>query len=100
MIDQLPHLDGLSEPEKDALIQVLWAEIQALKARIAELEAKLQEPKPVLSQAEGQKRNPRHQPTTAGNTRPISSGTKKTARSGTAIRHLTGNGVGKSNQAG
>ncbi len=44
-MDQLPHLDGLSEPEKDALIQVLWAEIQALKARIAELEAKLQEPK-------------------------------------------------------
>jgi len=44
-MDQLPYLDGLSEPEKDALIQVLWAEIQALKARIAELGAKLQEPK-------------------------------------------------------
>ena len=44
-MDQLPHLDGLSEPDKDALIQVLCAEIQSLKARIAELEAKLQAPK-------------------------------------------------------
>ena len=44
-MDQLPSLSQLSEPEKDALIQVLWAESQALKAWIAELEAKLQEPK-------------------------------------------------------
>lgn len=44
-MDQLPLLDRLSEPEKDTLIQALWAETQALKTRIAELEAKLQKPR-------------------------------------------------------
>ena len=44
-MNQLPALDRLSEPEKDALIQALWAEIQALQARIAELESQLQQPK-------------------------------------------------------
>ena len=45
MIDQLPDLSRLSERQRDALIQVLWAEVQALKARVAELEAQLQNPK-------------------------------------------------------
>ncbi len=44
-MDQLPPLDQLSERQKDILIQVLWAEVQALKARIAQLEAQLQGPK-------------------------------------------------------
>ncbi len=44
-MDQLPTLNQLSEPEKDSLIQVLWAEIQALKGQIGELEGKLQKPK-------------------------------------------------------
>ena len=45
MMDQLPSLNRLSERQKDDLIQVLWAEVQALKAQVAELEAKLQRPK-------------------------------------------------------
>jgi BMFP domain-containing protein YqiC len=45
MMDQLPALDKLSGSEKDALIQMLWAEVQALKARITQLEAQLQAPK-------------------------------------------------------
>ncbi len=45
MIEQLPSLDGLSERQKDTLIQVLWGEVQALKAQVAELEANLPGPK-------------------------------------------------------
>lgn len=59
MMDQLPPLDQLSPVEKDALIRALWeenrllrernllleAEAQTLKARVAELEAHLQQPK-------------------------------------------------------
>ncbi len=45
MIEQLPSLVGLSERQKDTLIQVLWGEVQALKAQVGELEAKLQGPK-------------------------------------------------------
>jgi len=45
MMDQLPSLNRLSEHQKDALIQVVWSENQALKAKVAELEAKLQGPK-------------------------------------------------------
>lgn len=41
---QLPDLSGLSHSEKNALIGALWAQIQALTARVAELEAKLGEP--------------------------------------------------------
>ena len=44
-MEQLPPLDRLSEPEKDTLIQALWAETQALKTRIAELAVKLQKPR-------------------------------------------------------
>ena len=41
---QLPDLSCLSHDEKDALIRVLWAQVQALTARVAELEARLGEP--------------------------------------------------------
>ena len=40
----LPDLSQLSHGEKDALIRALWAQVQALTARVAELEAKLGEP--------------------------------------------------------
>ena len=38
---KLPDLSDLSHSEKDALIRALWAQIQALTMRVAELEAKL-----------------------------------------------------------
>ena len=44
-MDQRPELERLSEPEKDALITALWAEVQRLKARLAGLEAKPPEPR-------------------------------------------------------
>src|SRR5262245_49740647 len=44
-MDQLPELERLSEPEKDALIAALWAEVQRLNARLAALEAKAQAPR-------------------------------------------------------
>jgi transposase len=43
-MDKPPGLERLSEQEKDALIIALWGEVQHLQTRIAELEAKLQEP--------------------------------------------------------
>jgi transposase len=44
-MDKLPELEQLSEPEKDALMAALWAEVQRLKARLAALEAKQREPR-------------------------------------------------------
>ncbi len=41
---KLPNLEHLSHAEKDALIHALWAQVQALTARVAQLEAKLGEP--------------------------------------------------------
>jgi len=41
---RLPDLSHLSHAEKDALIQVLWAQVQSLTARVAALEANLNEP--------------------------------------------------------
>src|SRR3954447_4453532 len=38
-----PDLSKLTEAEKDALILALWAQVQALTARVAELEARLKE---------------------------------------------------------
>jgi hypothetical protein len=43
-MDKLPDLERLSEQAKDALIVALWAAVQHLQTRVAELEAKLQEP--------------------------------------------------------
>jgi transposase len=37
-------LSTLTEAEKDALIMALWAQVQALTARVADLEARLKEP--------------------------------------------------------
>src|SRR3954469_19532973 len=39
-----PDLSKLTEAEKDALILALWAQVQALTVRVAELEARLKEP--------------------------------------------------------
>ena len=39
-----PDLSRLTETEKDALILALWAQVQALTARVAHLEARLNEP--------------------------------------------------------
>lgn len=41
---ELPDLSFLSLDEKDELIRALWAQVQALTARVAELETKLGEP--------------------------------------------------------
>ena len=38
-MDRLPDLSSLAHAEKDALIHALWAQVQALTARVAELEA-------------------------------------------------------------
>jgi transposase len=43
-VNDLPDLYALSHGEKAALIRALWAQVQALTARVAELEAKLGEP--------------------------------------------------------
>jgi len=40
-VTQLPDLNHLSHAEKDVLIRALWAQVQALTARVAELEARL-----------------------------------------------------------
>ena len=40
-MDRLPDLSSLSQDEKDALIDALWAQVQALTARVTELEATL-----------------------------------------------------------
>jgi transposase len=40
-VTQLPDLNRLSHAEKDALIHALWAQVQALMVRVAELEARL-----------------------------------------------------------
>ena len=39
-----PDLSRLTEAEKDALILALWAQVQTLTARVAHLEARLNEP--------------------------------------------------------
>ena len=43
-MSELPNLDHLSHAEKDALIHTLWAQVKALTARVAALEARLNEP--------------------------------------------------------
>ena len=42
---KFPEVARLSEPEKDALIAALWAEVQHLKAQLAALEAKSHGPR-------------------------------------------------------
>jgi transposase len=43
-VTQLPDLSHLTHEQKDALILALWAQVQALTARVAELEARLGTP--------------------------------------------------------
>jgi len=43
-VTELPDLSGLSHDEKDTLIRALWSQVEALTARVAELEARLGEP--------------------------------------------------------
>jgi transposase len=43
-METLPELERLLEQEKDALIVALWAEVQRLRTRLADLEAKLHAP--------------------------------------------------------
>ena len=40
----LPDLSQLTHEQKDALIRALWVQVQALTARVAELEARLGAP--------------------------------------------------------
>jgi transposase len=59
---QLPNLDHLSHAEKDTLIRALWTQVQSLTARVAVLEAKLNEPSKTpdnssLPPSKGQKPN-------------------------------------------
>ena len=59
---QLPDLSRLTHEEKDALIRALWAQVQALTARVAALEAKLGMPPKTpdnssLPPSKGQKAN-------------------------------------------
>src|SRR5215211_4533433 len=61
-MDRLPDLSSLSHAEKDALIHALWAQVQALTARVAELEARLGLPRKTpnnssLPPSQGQKPN-------------------------------------------
>jgi transposase len=59
---QFPDLNHLSHAEKDALIHALWTQVQGLTARVAALEAKLNEPSKnpdnsSLAPSKGQKPN-------------------------------------------
>jgi transposase len=61
-VTQLPDLSHLSHAEKDALIRMLWAQVQSLTARVAALEARLGEPSKTpdnssLPPSKGQKPN-------------------------------------------
>ena len=70
-MDRLPDLATLSHAEKDALIHALWAQVQALTARVAELEAKLALPPKTpdnssLPPSRGKKPNREAQPARTG----------------------------------
>jgi transposase len=70
-MDRLPDLALLSHAEKDALIDALWAQVQALTARVAELEAKLDLPPKTpdnssLPPSRGKKPNREDQPARTG----------------------------------
>jgi transposase len=45
-VTDLPDLSSLSHAAKDALIHLLWAQVQSLTARVGELEARLGNPPP------------------------------------------------------
>jgi transposase len=59
---ELPDLNHLSHTEKDTLIRALWSQVRSLTARVAALEAKLNEPSKTpdnssLPPSQGQKPN-------------------------------------------
>src|ERR671921_1574574 len=79
-MDRLPDLPSLSHDEKDALIHALWAQVQALTARVAELETKLGLPPKTpdnssLPPSQGRKPNRADKPARTGS-RPGSLGRK------------------------
>ncbi len=68
---QLPNLDHLSHAQKDELIRSLWAQVQALTLRVAELEARLGGPPKTpnnssLPPSKGQKPNVDEKPKREG----------------------------------
>jgi transposase len=68
---QLPNLDHLSHAQKDELIRALWAQVQALTLRVAELEARLGGPPKTpnnssLPPSKGQKPNVDEKPKREG----------------------------------
>jgi len=70
-VTELPDLSGLSHDEKDTLIGALWAQVQALTARVAELEARLGEPPKTpdnssLPPSQGKKPNREEKPKRSG----------------------------------
>src|SRR5918995_1784111 len=70
-MDRLPDLSSLSRDEKGALIHALWAQVQALTARVAELEAKFGLPPKTpdnssLPPSQGQKPNRDDKPARTG----------------------------------
>src|SRR5919108_654950 len=79
-MDTLPALERLSDQAKDALIVALWAEVQRLHTRLAELEAKRQEP---VKDARNSSVPPSHTRQANTPTRPPP-GTRREARVGRA----------------
>ena len=78
MVIQLPDLSRLTHEQKDALILALWTQVQALTARVAELEARLGAPPKTpdnssLPPSQGKKLN-RADKTARGGPRPGSLG--------------------------
>jgi transposase len=70
-MDRLPDLSSLSHDQKGALIHALWAQVQALTARVAALEAKLGLPPKTpdnssLPPSQGKKPNRSDQPARSG----------------------------------
>jgi len=63
-VTPLPDLSRLSHDEKDALILALWAQVQSLTSRVAELEAKLSVP-PKTSDNSGVPPSQGHKPNRA-----------------------------------
>src|SRR3712207_1704452 len=70
-MEPLPDLSSPSHAEKDALIHALWAQVQVLAARVAELEAKLGLPRKTpnnssLPPSQGKKPNRGDEPARCG----------------------------------
>ena len=77
-----PDLTKLTEAEKDALILTLWAQVQTLTARVAELEARLSQPP--KTPGNSSLRRPRETRRT-GRRRPSAPGRARAAWAGWAV---------------